>query len=55
MASLGFSNHSIMWFQSYLSDKCLPVNIKNKYSNTAKIKCGVPQISILGPLLFLLT
>ena len=38
MASLGFSNHSIMWFQSYLSDRYFLINIKNKYSNTAKIE-----------------
>ena len=54
VASLGFSNHLIKWFQSYLSDRSFRVNIKNKYSSTAKIECGVPQGSILGPLLFLL-
>ena len=54
MASLGFSNHSINWFQSYLSGRRFRVNIKNKYSSTAKIECGVPQGSILGLLLFIL-
>ena len=54
MTSLGFSNHSIKWFQLYLSGRCFRVNIKNKYSSTAKIECEVPQGSILGPLLFLL-
>ena len=54
MASLGFSNHSIKWFQSYLSDRSFRVNINSKYSSTAKIECAVPQGSILRPLLFLL-
>ena len=30
MASLGFSNHSKKWFQSYLSDRSFRVNIKKK-------------------------
>ena len=54
MVSLGFSNHSLMWFQSYLYDRSFRVNVKSKYSRTAKIECGVPHGSILGPLLFLL-
>ena len=53
MASLGFSSHSIMCFQLYLSNRSFQVNIKNKYFSTAKIECGVPQGSILEPLLFL--
>ena len=54
LLQIGFSNHSIKWFQSYLSNKSFRVNIKSKYSSTAKIECGVPKGSILGPLLFLL-
>ena len=47
MASPGFSNHSIIWLQLYLSDRGFRVNIKNKYSSTAKIECGVPQRYVL--------
>ena len=52
MSSIGFSSQSITWFGSYLSNRRFQVNIKNKYSNVANINCGVPQGSILGPLLF---
>ena len=54
MFSLGFSNHSTKWFQSHLSGRRFRVNIKNKYSSTAKIECGVQQESIIRPSLFLL-
>ena len=54
MSSTGFSSQSITWFGSYLSNRRFQVNIKNKYSNVTNINCGVPQGSILGPLLFLL-
>ena len=54
MSLAGFSCQSITWFESYLSNRRFQINIKNKYSNVANINCGVPQGSILGPLLFLL-
>ena len=54
MSLAGFSCQSITWFESYLSNRRFQVSIKNKYSNVANINCGVPQGSILGPLLFLL-
>ena len=42
------------WFRSYLSDRSQYVEIENTQSETLPIKYGVPQGSILGPLLFLI-
>ena len=38
---------------SYLRNRSKYVNIKNTISEPAPVKCGVPQGSILDPLLFL--
>ena len=42
------------WFKSNLADGAFNVNINNYFSYLSKFSCGVPQGSILGPLLFLL-
>ena len=51
---LSFSSDTISWFKSYLSNRTFLVNVKSAFSEPADLKCGVPQGSILGPLLFLL-
>ena len=50
----GFSNHTICWFKSYLSNRLFRVNLENCYSDHSNITCRVPQGPTLGPLLFLM-
>ena len=47
----GVANH---WFASYLSSREQKVKLDDTYSDYLHINCGVPQGSILGPLLFLI-
>ena len=51
---IGFSKNYIAWFKSYITNRSFIVNVENDYSDPGQLLCGVPQGSILGPLLFLL-
>ena len=49
---MGLSRRALRWFTSYLTDRRQSVWINGETSETHQIALGVPQGSILGPLLF---
>ena len=51
---VGVRDNVLNWSQSYLSNRKQYVSINGKSSEPLEINCGVPQGSVLGPLLFLL-
>jgi hypothetical protein len=50
----GVQNTALKWFSSYLFDRKQFCKVGSAASSTKNIRCGVPQGSNLGPLLFLL-
>ena len=49
---LGFAGSSLKWFSSYLSERYQSVKIGSTLSDLQKLLFGVPQGSVLRPLLF---
>ena len=52
LSSLGFSTGFLRWLSSYLTDRSHFVQIEDKVSELETVRFGVPQGSILGPMLF---
>ena len=50
----GIRGTSNLWFKNYLSERKQYLEFNIIKSNLLNINCGVPQGSILGPILFLL-
>ena len=50
----GIRGNAKNWFTSYLSNRQQTVTVNKITSNPTTISCGIPQGSVLGPVLFLL-
>ena len=50
----GIKGCNLGWFDSYLSNRRQFLTYDDKQTNIETITCGVPQGSILGPLMFLI-
>ncbi len=54
LKQIGITGRLLKWFKSYLSNRKQRVIINGSISKTQKVNAGVPQGSVLGPILFLI-
>ena len=50
-SDIGISGTAVKWFKSYLSERQQSVRIGDTRSEPSFLECGVPQGSVLGPIL----
>ena len=50
----GIKGKNVKWFHSYLTNRKQFIKCRDQNTGLEVLRCGVPQGSILGPLLFLI-
>ena len=54
LTKYGVDQDALKWFKSYLTNRIQRCSVNNHLSSANPLKCGVPQGSMIGPLLFLI-
>ena len=51
---VGIKGKNLKWFHSYLTNREQFIKYRSQNTNLEVLRCGVPQDSIIGPLIFLI-
>ena len=54
LEKIGIRGRNLKWFENYLRGRTKFVRVRNNDSSYENMYCGIPQGSILGPILFLI-
>ena len=54
LENVGIRGKPLLFISSYLSNRTQSVRLGSTYSETLNVECGIPQGTLLGPILFIL-